>query len=155
MVNKKKNQQKQPAAVPCQWEFNAPVAPHTGGLWEAVEKSVKSQIFKVMGVKTFSYKEFITIIVKIEAFLNSKPLVPMNKCLGNLQCLTPGNFLIYQTLLGVPEENVFKTAYTNDQRWKLLREIQRYFGLGGQRSILKFLIYYKIEADGFGDSQTS
>lgn len=56
------------------WTFNPPSAPNFGGLWEAGVKSIKSHLTHVINNHSFSYEEFSTLLVKIEAILNSRPI---------------------------------------------------------------------------------
>ncbi|XP_030763125.1 uncharacterized protein LOC115887767 [Sitophilus oryzae] len=75
------------------WHFNPPSAPHFGGLWEARIKSVKTHIKRVIGDQLLTYEEFYTLLVQIEAVLNSRPLCPQSSDPNDLSVLTPGHFL--------------------------------------------------------------
>ena len=55
------------------WSFIPPSASHMGCLWEAVVKSMKSHLKKVASILNFTYEEFATILIKIEAVLNFTP----------------------------------------------------------------------------------
>ncbi|XP_030765048.1 uncharacterized protein LOC115889242 [Sitophilus oryzae] len=74
------------------WHFNPPSAPHFGGLWEAGIKSVKTHIKRVIGDQLLTYEEFYTLMVQIEAVLNSRPLCPQSSDPNDLSVLTPGHF---------------------------------------------------------------
>lgn len=85
------------------WRFIPAGAPHMGGLWEAGVKSFKSHFRKhVVGMK-YTFEEFSTILARIEACLNSRPLSPLNDSPSELIALTPGHFLIGAPLLAPPE----------------------------------------------------
>lgn len=54
-------------------------------------KSTKSLMVRTMGAQTWSLEEFSTILCRIEAALNSRPLVPITCDPEDLDCLTPGH----------------------------------------------------------------
>lgn len=112
------------ASVHCTWHFNPPSAPHFGGLWEAAVRSTKSLMTKVMGEHLFTIEEFMTITCRIESILNSRPLTPSSSDPSDLECLTPGHFLIGQPLLAIPESDtgaVLKRVPLVN-RWKMLNQ---------------------------------
>ena len=71
------------------WHFNPPAAPNFGGIWEAAVKSTKHHLKRVMGEQLFTFNQFNTLLKQIEAFLNSRPLLPLNDDITDLQILTP------------------------------------------------------------------
>ncbi|XP_028901496.2 uncharacterized protein LOC114805108 [Zeugodacus cucurbitae] len=75
------------------WQFIPPSAPHMGGLWESAVKSFKSHFKKIAGNHKFNYEEFATLLTKIEAVLNSRPLTALSQDPSDLTALTPGHFL--------------------------------------------------------------
>ncbi|XP_063989926.1 uncharacterized protein LOC135169119 [Diachasmimorpha longicaudata] len=77
-----------------EWSFSPPRAPHFGGKWEAAVKSTKFHLKRVLGSSTFTYEELNSILIQIEACLNSRPITPMMDDAEDLQALTPGHFLI-------------------------------------------------------------
>jgi len=63
-----------------EWKFNPPSAPHFGGKWEAAVKSVKFHLKRVLGDTAVTYEEMSTVVVQIEAVLNSRPLTTLRRC---------------------------------------------------------------------------
>lgn len=53
------------------WCFISPYSPCFGGLWEAGVKSVKSNLIKAIGDSLLT---FATLLIRIEAYLNSRLL---------------------------------------------------------------------------------
>ncbi|XP_070529047.1 uncharacterized protein [Cardiocondyla obscurior] len=105
------------------WNFNPPAAPHMGGKWEAAVKSTKFHLRRVIGETNLTYEELNTVIIQIEAILNSRPLCPLTEDVTDLSALTPGHFLIGQPLAVVPEPNLSSVPMSRLNRWQLLRSI--------------------------------
>ena len=57
------------------WHFIPPGALHFGGPWETAIKSVKHHLVWVMGDQILTFVELSTLLARIEANLNSRPLV--------------------------------------------------------------------------------
>nr|CAI5839655.1 unnamed protein product [Callosobruchus analis] len=88
------------------WHFNPPQAPHTGGYWEAAVKSVKFHLRRVLGNTAITYEEMYTLLVQIEACLNSRPLTPLSNDPSDYLPLTPAHFLIGDSLASIPQADV-------------------------------------------------
>lgn len=110
------------ANVTSSWHFNPPAAPHFGGLWEAAVRSAKRVMVRIMGNHKFTLEEFCTILCRVEAILNSRPLVPLSTDPTEYDCLTPGHFLIGRPLVSIPEKDIPVTTRPLVQRWKLLNQ---------------------------------
>ncbi|XP_015118405.1 uncharacterized protein LOC107042049 [Diachasma alloeum] len=80
------------------WIFNPPRTPHHGGKWEAAVKSAKFHLKRVIGDALMTYEEFSTLLVQIEAILNSRPLCELPNDPDKFAVLTPGHFLIGSAL---------------------------------------------------------
>lgn len=92
LVNDPANRERLTAKFVCSWHFNHPSAPHFGGLWEAAVKSTKSLLVRTMGAHSWSLEEFTTILYRVEAALNSRPLTPLSSDPNELDCLTRVTF---------------------------------------------------------------
>lgn len=111
----------------CRWHFNPPSAPHFGGLWEAAVRSAKRLLIRTMGTHVLTYEEFTTLLTRVEAVLNSRPLTPLTTDPADLDYLSPGHFLIGQPLLAVPPRVSFDSRINLTQRWKLLDQYHQSF----------------------------
>ncbi|CAI6349887.1 unnamed protein product [Macrosiphum euphorbiae] len=111
----------------CDWKFNPPSAPHFGGLWEAAVRSCKRLLVRIMGAHAFTYEEFTTVLCRVEAVLNSRPLTPASTDPHDLDCLTPGHFLIGQPLLALPPRTTECPERPLTDRWKLLDHCHQHF----------------------------
>lgn len=111
----------------CDWHFNPPSAPHFGGLWEAAVRSTKRLLVRVIGQHILTYEEFTTVLTRVEAVLNSRPLVPVSNDPHDLDYLSPGHFLINQPLLAVPPRSCPDNKISLTNRWKLLDQCHQSF----------------------------
>lgn len=128
LINSEDAQKALPASQPlCQWKFNPPSAPHFGGLWEAAVRSTKRLLIRTMGTHTFSYEELTTVLTRIEAVLNSRPLTPLSNDPHDLDYISPGHFLIGQPLLALPPRVSIDSTVNLTQRWKLLDQCHQVF----------------------------
>ena len=72
------------------WDFIPERAPYFEGLWEAVVKSLKKHLHRIVGNVKLTFEELSTVLTQIEACLNSRPLtaLPCDED-GGIQVLTP------------------------------------------------------------------
>ncbi|XP_073831520.1 uncharacterized protein [Musca autumnalis] len=101
--------------------------PHMGGLWEAGVKSFKTHLKKSIPKMNFTFEEFTTILTRIEASLNSRPLSPASDDPNDFSPLTPGHFLIGTAILTPAEPDISDTDISLVNRWKRLKVISQYF----------------------------
>lgn len=106
-----------------EWQFITPYSPSQGGLWEAAVRSMKSHLLKIIGDRTMSYPDLCTLTAKIEACLNSRPMNAISDDPNDLGALTPGHFLIGESIVSPyhpPVENIM------DNRLDALEMIQKF-----------------------------
>ena len=109
------------------WKFIPPAAPHFGGLWEAGVKSTKRHLRKVLGNSVLTYEELNTVLISIEGCLNSRPLCPMNNDIDDLSVLTPGHFLIGDSIKSPPRPNVLDLSINRLNIYQELHRLQQNF----------------------------
>ncbi|XP_063994400.1 uncharacterized protein LOC135171756 [Diachasmimorpha longicaudata] len=127
-----------------QWKFIPPNAPHFGGKWEAAVKSTKYHLRRVLGTTTLTYEELNTILIQIEACLNSRPIVPMRDDPDDLQALTPGHFLIGEPLQLLPEPSQLNTNINKITRWNLVtQKIQQFWSRWSRECLQRYHSIYK------------
>ncbi|KMQ85872.1 hypothetical protein RF55_15333 [Lasius niger] len=110
-----------------EWKFNPPSASHFGGKWEAGVKSVKFHLKRVIGEATLTYEEYSTLLIQIEAVLNSRPIYPLSDDSTDVDALTPGHFLTGAAINTVPEPSLLNLKQTRLTRWQLQRQLLESF----------------------------
>lgn len=80
------------------WKFMTSGAPHQGGIYEAGVKSFKYHTRRVIGDQKWDYEQYMTLLIEIEAILNSRPINPLSDDPNDLCALTPGHFLVGEPL---------------------------------------------------------
>jgi len=105
------------------WHFIPPRSPHFGGLWESVIKFIKHHLFRTLGNANLTYEELNTILIRVEACLNSRPLVPLSSDPSDLAPLTPGNFLIGDASTALPETDVSLVPTNRLTRWRRVMQV--------------------------------
>ena len=109
------------------WHFNATLAPHFGGLWEAGVRSVKGHLKKILKDKTPTYEELSTLLCQIEAALNSRPLGPLHNNIEDFATLTPGHFLAGGSLVAIPQPSLIELNVNRLSRWQMIQQCYELF----------------------------
>mgnify|MGYP005983794155 FL=1 len=125
----------QAAQMGIKWHFLPPKSPHMGGLWEINVKAVKTHLRKTVGNAHLTFSEMSTLLIRIEACLNSRPLTPLSSDPNDLSILTPGHFLIGEPLTSFPEYDVTEVTIKKncpDGNW--WKKFARIFGDAGVAS---------------------
>ncbi|XP_018371751.1 PREDICTED: uncharacterized protein LOC108766752 [Trachymyrmex cornetzi] len=112
-----------------QWHFISPRAPHMGGLWEAAVKAVKFHLIRIAGEASLRHEELNTLLVQIEAILNSRPLTPLSADPNNFSVLTAGYFLIGCPLIAYPEPTITDLNINRLDRWQRVEQLRQQFWL--------------------------
>ncbi|XP_076629121.1 uncharacterized protein LOC143345645 [Colletes latitarsis] len=110
-----------------QWHFIPPRAPHFGRLWEAAVKSCKYHLIRTMGTRLFTFEELATCLIQIEAILNFRPLTPLSPDPNDLTPLTPGHFLIGDSLTSTPECDLTELKAGRLASWQHVQQIRHHF----------------------------
>ncbi|XP_060665549.1 uncharacterized protein LOC132797787 [Drosophila nasuta] len=118
------------------WHFNPPGAPHMGRLWEDGVKSFKALFYKATSTAKYTFEELSTLLAKIEACLNSRPISPMPADPSDLLALTPGHFLV---LISVLEPPINQPATSILNRWQPLKALHQQFCFRWKDEYLKEL----------------
>lgn len=109
------------ACLSIRWHFNPPYASNFGALWKSAVKSINRLMYKQIDNVNLTFEEYTTIMTRIKAILNSRPLWALSDIPDGANYLTPAHFLIDDYLLSVPD-----TPIEEDIRlkfsWKFLNQ---------------------------------
>ncbi|XP_017466936.1 PREDICTED: uncharacterized protein LOC108359534 [Rhagoletis zephyria] len=116
-----------------EFAFIPPRAPHFGGLWEAAVKSAKHLLMRVVGDNTLTSEELATVLVYVEAIMNSRTLVGATDDPNDAEAITPAHLLIGDSLMAVPERHVSTEKLCYLDRWQRLSSLKARFWSAFQR----------------------
>jgi hypothetical protein len=114
-------------------------SPHFGGLWERCVQSVKHHLRRILIDASITYEEFYTLLTRIEACLNSRPLILLSQDPNDLEALTPGHFLIGAPLTAPYESQVTDRNTNGLTRWQRITQLQQHFWKRWQEEYLSQL----------------
>lgn len=108
-----------------EWKFIPPGAPHMGGIWEAAVKQAKIHLGRVIGESLLTMEEFSTLLTKIEAISNSRPVALAQ--VDDIDYITPAHFLIGRTFVDIAEDDVTNIKITPNARWRMVKLMYQHF----------------------------
>ncbi|XP_062713285.1 uncharacterized protein LOC134290231 [Aedes albopictus] len=118
-----------------QWHFNVPAAPHMGGPWERMVKSVKVAMAAVSDSPHHPSDEVLeTIMLEAEGIVNSRPLTYVPLEAADQEALTPNHFLLYSSS-GIKQPTADHLVSLRDS-WSVVRNIVDEFW---RRWVLEYL----------------
>jgi hypothetical protein len=100
------------------WNFIPPNAPHFGGAWEIMVKSVKRALKAVLKETCVTESVLRTTLTEVENVVNSRPLTPNSQDPNDLSALTPNHFLhgVYSSV--VPPDQCDPSEIDSRKRWR-------------------------------------
>lgn len=105
-----------------EWRFISPYSPAQGGIWESAVKSVKHHLKRTV-TSTLTFEEITTLVIQIEAILNSRPLTPISTDPEDLNALTPGHFLIGDAITTQPIYDLTDIKINRLDRWQQVQHM--------------------------------
>ncbi|XP_049277052.1 uncharacterized protein LOC125760709 [Anopheles funestus] len=121
------------------WKFTPPAAPHFGGLWEAAVKSMKFHLKRVLGTGQLTYEDLTTLLTEIEACLNSRPITAITEDPYDMEALTPGHFLVGNSLQTVPAIDISEIPTNRLNHWRIVQRHMQHIWQRWHREYLQTL----------------
>lgn len=106
---------------------------------ESGVKSTKTHLKRVIGSQILTFEEFYTVLVQIEALLNSRPLCPMSMDPNDHSVLTPGHFLTLEPMSALPDTDLTHLKINRLDRFQLMQRLHQDFWSRWQREYLHSL----------------
>lgn len=110
--------QQQLAKQQISFHFNPPAAPHFGGVWEREIRSIKAALYTTLGSDTVTEEVLRTVLIEIEAILNSKPLGYVSADIADLDPITPNCLLMGRPDGSLPQVIYPVSELLGRRRWR-------------------------------------
>ncbi|XP_045446878.1 uncharacterized protein LOC123655084 [Melitaea cinxia] len=109
------------------FKFIPAYAAHMAGFWEANIKCLKSHLHRVLGNAHLVFEDLYTVLVQIEAILNSRPLTPLSTDPTDLTPLTPGHFLVGRPMTALPTPALVNVNTNRLTQYERLEQLRQHF----------------------------
>nr|CTR11689.1 polyprotein [Calliphora vicina] len=76
------------------WRFNPPAAPHMGGAWERLIRSIKNILYKICPTQKFTDESLRSSLMEVEMIVNSRPLTYVSIDCADQEAITPNHFIL-------------------------------------------------------------
>ena len=111
-----------------EWNTIPQRSPHFGGLWESAVKSMKFHLRRIIGPQVLSFEELQTVACKVEACLNSRPLLAITSHnTDGLVTLTANHFLTFQAPAAFPHDPRLPEEPSLLKKWDMCMSIMHHF----------------------------
>ena len=106
-----------------EWQFNPPHAPHMGGVWERLVRSVKKLLRHLVGERLLNDEELVSFLCEVEKILNDRPLTRMGSDPRDPTPLTPNHLLLIKSNDCSPNTEANHVR----RRWQTIQQIANCF----------------------------
>ena len=123
-----------------EWSFIPPQAPHMGGAWERIIRTIKRILNALLLQQTLTDDSLITVLTEVESIINSRPLTPVVMDPSADEPLTPNHLLLARSPQDSSSIGVFtkKDNYTR-KKWRQVQYVVDQFWLRWRKEYLQTL----------------
>ena len=107
--------------------FHPPIAPHFGGAWERMVQCTKKTLRAVVLDRVVPKEVLITALVKGEGILNSRPITHVSSDAGDIEALTPKNFLLVRANPSYEDADVSDREINSTNLWRQSQALANFF----------------------------
>ena len=110
------------------WHTNVPYAPHEGGVWERMVKTLKQCLLRVSRHAYLTQLEFTTVLKECTAILNDRPLVSQSA--SSLEVITPSLLSRGRLMRVLPDkfgDSVLPGSNKTRERWQHREAVIEHF----------------------------
>jgi hypothetical protein len=118
------------------WRFITPYAPWHGAFWERLVRSVKTPLKKIVGKAALTENELSTLLCKIEAQINSRPLTSLIDSADQKHAITPAELINGRPL---QQMDISDVSFSPRKRFLHLQKLQKDFWSAWTREYLPSL----------------
>ena len=108
-----------------EWQFIPPHAPHMGGVWERIVKSVKGVLAQLVGNRLLTDEQLLTFMSEVEKVLNDRPLTRLGSDPRDETPLTPNHLLLLRR--NPCDSQLDKDDNSIRRRWRTVQQIANMF----------------------------
>ena len=121
------------------WKFNPPSAPHHGGFYERLVRSVKRDWYDILGNRRVTEEILRTTLCLVEKSPNARPITAVSNNPLDLEALTPNHFILGQHAASFPSLSFEENC---DHKKRLARALTAIW----TRWMLEYVLFLKRRA---------
>lgn len=108
-----------------EWRFIPPRSPQHGGLWESNIKVAKHHLYATYADAKFTFEELTTIASRIEAIMNSRPIISVTDDPNDFRIITPAHLITGKEITGMPEPDFSNCKFNALKRFDRVLKAQQ------------------------------
>ena len=109
------------------WHFNPPKAPHMGGTWERLVRSVKEVMTGLVKDHVLKDPQLHTLLTEAEYIVNSRPLTHISDDVNDMEALTPNHILLGLHRSWASIDGTDANDITSRRMWKQVQALRAKF----------------------------